>query len=190
MKQEFITGNSIYLRRIETEDLVGNYFNWFNDREVTRWTQHGIFPNTSQAMEKYYESVSHSKTDLVLAIILQDDHRHVGNIGIHRIHPIFRSAEVGILIGEKDVWGQGIGTQSIQLMVSHAFLRLNLHRLYAGAVIKNLGCIRAFEKVGFIREGMARQAYFCEGEYLDCINLSLLQSDWLMNRKSEGDRNL
>jgi [ribosomal protein S5]-alanine N-acetyltransferase len=188
LRHPFVIGERIYLRRIERGDLEGNYFQWLNDQEVTHWMQNGIFPNSAESMEDYYKSITTSCIDILFAILLKNNERHIGNIGIHRIHQTFRSAEVGILIGEKDIWGQGIGTEAINLVVNHAFMRLNLNRLGAGGVEKNVACIRAFEKAGFVREGTARQAYYCQGNYVDCIQLSLLRSEYLAQQfKQETD---
>lgn len=178
MRHPFLSGKRIYLRRIERSDLDGNYFQWLNDQEVTRWMQNGIFPNSVESMEEYYLATAKSRTDIVFAILLQQGNRHVGNIGLHRIHPVFRSAEIGILIGERDVWGQGLGTEAISLVAGHAFTRMNLNRLSAGAVCQNVGSIRAFEKAGFLHEGLARQAYYCNGAYVDCVQLGMLRSEW------------
>ena len=91
---------------------------------------------------------------------------------------------MGILVGEKDCWGRGLGTQAVKLVAEHAFLRLNLNRVYAGAVKENIGSIRIFEKAGFQREGLARESYFCEGNYRDCIQLGFLRSDWTAMNES------
>lgn len=178
MYHPFIVGERIYLRRIEAGDLEGNYFQWLNDQEVTRWMQNGIFPNSSQSMQEYYQKTATSRSEMVLAVVLIEGDRHIGNIGLHNIHNIFHSTEIGILIGEKDVWGQGYGSEAISLLASHAFRRMNLNRVSAGAVVKNVGSIRAFEKAGFVQEGVMRQAYYCEGKYEDCAYLGLLRAEW------------
>lgn len=140
--------------------------------------QNGVFPNSAESMLDYYQHTAVSRSAMVLAIVLLENDRHIGNIGLHNIHPIFHSAEIGILIGEKDVWGHGYASESISLLAAHAFKRLNLHRLSAGAVVKNQASIRAFEKAGFIREGVSRQAYYCEGQYEDCVRLGFLRNEW------------
>jgi len=179
MYHPFLVGENIYLRRVEKGDLEGNYFQWLNDQEVTRWMQNGIFPNSAESMLDYYMATVSSATDMNLAIILKDGDRHIGNIGLNSLNQVFRSAEVGILIGEKDTWGKGYGSEAIKLLAGHAFTRMNLNRLGAGAVAENAGCIRAFEKAGFIREGVSRQAYYCAGQYRDCVHLGLLRTDVL-----------
>ncbi|WP_371362966.1 Spermidine N(1)-acetyltransferase [Sporomusa rhizae] len=179
MHHPFLATNRIYLRRLEQKDIDGSYFQWLNDQNITRWMRHGIFPNSYEAMKGFYDSQAISRTDVVFAIVLQDKDRHIGNIGLHAINYVFRSAEIGIIIGETDCWGKGYAAEAISLLASHCFNRLNLNRLSAGAVDKNIGSVRAFEKAGFCREGISRQAYFCEGDYHDCVNLSLLRSEWL-----------
>lgn len=178
MIEPFLVGENIYLRRIIPDDLEKQYFSWLNDQEVMRWMQHGLFPNNPDKMLSFYNSMANSVSDILLAIVLKDGDRHIGNIGLHKIHTIFRSAEIGILIGEKDCWGNGYGEEAVSLVAEHAFLRLNLHRVFAGAVVQNKGSIKMFEKAGFRKEGIAREAYFCQGQYYDCVNLSLLQSEW------------
>jgi len=178
MHHPFLIGDRIYLRRVEKNDLEGNYYQWLNDQEVTRWMQNGIFPNSAESMLEYHQYMVGSRTDMNLAIVLKEDDRHIGNISLGALNQMFRSAEIGILIGEKDTWGRGYGSEAIALLAGHAFQRMNLNRLGAGAVAENIGCIRAFEKAGFVREGISRQAYFCEGEYRDCVHVGLLRCDW------------
>ncbi|SMC39942.1 GNAT family N-acetyltransferase [Sporomusa malonica] len=179
MHHPFLNTNIFYLRRLEKEDLESNYFQWLNDQNITKWMRHGIFPNSYESMKNFYDSQAMSKTDVVFAIVLKEQDRHIGNIGLHSINYVFRSAEIGIIIGETDCWGKGYAAAAISLLSEHCFSRLNMNRLAAGAVDKNIGSIRAFEKAGFSREGISRQAYFCEGQYHDCVNLSLLHSEWL-----------
>ncbi|CUH94427.1 hypothetical protein P22_0493 [Propionispora sp. 2/2-37] len=186
MRHPFLVSDRLYLRRIEEKDLEGNYFQWLNDQTVTKWMRHGIFPNSSESMRAFYSSQTVSKTDVVFAIVLKEEDSHIGNIGLHAVNYFFRSAEIGVMIGEKSCWGKGYAAESISLLSQHCFNRLNLNRLAAGAVAANIGSIRAFEKAGFIREGIARQAYFCDGEYHDCVNLSLLRSEWQQGGKVEA----
>lgn len=188
MRHPFLIADRLYLRRIEKQDIDGPYFQWLNDHKVTQWMRHGAMPNSYEAMTAFYESQAQSRTDMVLAIVLKEQDRHIGNIGLHNINHLFRSAEIGILIGESDCWGKGYATESITTLAEHCFRRLNLNRLSAGAVAANAGSVRAFEKAGFRREGIARQAYFCDGQYHDCIQLSLLQNEWFIQKSERGGK--
>ncbi|MDR3602238.1 MAG: GNAT family protein [Desulfosporosinus sp.] len=186
MQHPFLVANRIYLRRLEKEDLEGNYFQWLNDPTATKWMRHGVFPNSCESMKAFYENQSVSKTDSVLALVLKEQDRHIGNISLNSINYVFRSAEIGIIIGETDCWGKGYASEAISVLVHHCFNKLNLNRLAASTVDRNIGTIRAFEKSGFSKEGIFRQAYFCEGQYHDCVNLSLLHSEWQAGRAHES----
>ena len=57
---------------------------------------------------------------------------------------------VRILLGDKNCWGKGYATETIEVLTEHAFGVLGLHKLTAGAYAENVGSIRAFEKAGFL----------------------------------------
>jgi RimJ/RimL family protein N-acetyltransferase len=187
MNNPFLIGDRIYLRAVVEEDLP-YYFSWLDDQETTRYMQRGIYPNNMDEMQDYFRSMQRSKDGMHLAIVRKDKEIkthlpvefacHIGNITLLNIHPTFRSAEISIIIGDQDSRGQGYGTEAIKLLVDHAFTRMNLNRLQAGAVEANIGSIRAFEKAGFQREGISRQAYYCNGEYQNVQIMSILKSDW------------
>jgi len=101
---------------------------------------------------------------------------HIGNITLSNIHGTFRTAEISIILWDER--GKGYGTEAIKTLVSHAFNRMNLNRIQAGAVVDNIGCIKAFEKAGFTREGVLREAYYCEGSYRDTVIMGILKREW------------
>jgi RimJ/RimL family protein N-acetyltransferase len=85
--------------------------------------------------------------------------RHVGNIKLGPIDLNHRVAEVGIMIGDRDSWGQGIAPESIALLARIATDELGLRKLTAGCYASNVGSARAFAKAGFVQEGR-RTAHF------------------------------
>ena len=68
----------------------------------------------------------------------------------------------------------------------YAFETLNLNRVWLHAFEYNKGGLRAYEKVGFKREGVLRQDCFREGRYWDTIVMGLLREEWLERRRSES----
>jgi RimJ/RimL family protein N-acetyltransferase len=91
---------------------------------------------------------------------------------------ISRNAEVGIVIGEKDYWNKGYGSEAMQLMLKHGFETLNLHRIWLRVYGFNTRAIRAYEKSGFVHEGRKREASFIQGKYHDVLIMSVLQPEW------------
>jgi RimJ/RimL family protein N-acetyltransferase len=170
---DFLVGDRIYLREIRLSDVNETYHHWMNDPEVTRYTESRFFPNSMEALQKYVSRVSGDRQHVFLAIVLKKDDRHIGNIKLGSINWIHRFANVGLLIGEKDCWGQGYGTEAIRLVTEYAFRVLDLRRLTAGSYSNNISSFKAFLKAGWQQEGIRKRQYFSNGEYVDEILLGV-----------------
>jgi RimJ/RimL family protein N-acetyltransferase len=96
------------------------------------------------------------------------------------------SAEIGIVIGEKDFWNKGFGTEAMRLMVDYGFSTLNLNRIHLHVYETNPRGIHCYEKVGFQQEGRLRQAHYLEGRYIDILAMSILNNDWMEQKMKEG----
>lgn len=177
-KSAFISGSKIYLRPLEPTDLNQRYRNWLNDPDVTRYTEAGTFPTTAEDLENYYRGVTGSRNDVMLAIVDKRTGRHVGNVKLGPIHWIHRTATLGILIGQKEFWGKGVGLEATRLMVAYGFERLNLHRIDLGAFAEHDAAIRCYEKAGFKVEGHMREDLFRDGKYSDRLWMGLLRSEY------------
>ncbi len=165
----FLDGKHIYLRPISIEDLDGNYINWLNDPVVCRYNRHARFPSTKEAIRQYLEKISHSTTDIVLAIAEKNTHKHIGNVSLSRINWVDRNAELSIIIGEKEVWKKGYGTEACRLMIAYAFETLNLHRIYAGTHEDNIGFQKIAKNLEMKIEGRSIENVYKDAKYADTI---------------------
>lgn len=179
MHHPFLIGDRLYLRGLEEEDLHGPYFQWFNDQEGDLYTNHAVFPNSMARMRAFFDRVTQGTNDLVLAIVLKDGDRHIGNVGLHRINWQHRRAELAIVIGEADARGKGYGPEAIQFVLKHAFGKLNLHRIALGVRADNTAAIHAYEKCGFVVEGRLRQNFVRDGVWYDTLCMAVLAPDFL-----------
>jgi RimJ/RimL family protein N-acetyltransferase len=103
---------------------------------------------------------------------------HIGNLGLHDPHPEHRSATLGILIGEKDYWSNGYGTDAIVTLLRFGFGEMNLHRVTLHVFEFNERAIACYKKCGFQIEGTLRQHYYGEGRYWDVIVMGVLRDDF------------
>lgn len=87
-----------------------------------------------------------------------------------------RNAECILDIGEKSKWGKGYGTEAMSLLLTYAFLELNLHRLSLRVFSTNEKAIHLYKKIGFVQEGRVKEAVFRNGEWIDSIYMGLLQT--------------
>ncbi|KAH3714584.1 GNAT family N-acetyltransferase [Pelomyxa schiedti] len=105
--------------------------------------------------------------------------RHIGNVGLRCVDWRNRSATLGIIIGEKSLWGNKFGVEAVWLACRYAFKVLNLHRVEVewteGNTRSQGGCMR----IGFKDEGVKRHAVFKDGRYLDAHFMSLLDNEFV-----------
>ncbi|MGA2111021.1 MAG: GNAT family protein [Anaerolineales bacterium] len=184
-----IIGERVRLRRVEREDLP-RFVRWFADPEVRAGLL--MYFGISLAMEeRWFEQVLQRPDDeQPLAIEVRtgrDQWEHIGSAGLHHIEWRNRSAELGIVIGEKRYWNQGLGTEVIHLLLGHAFETLNLWRVFLRVFEDNPRAQHVYEKAGFILEGRLRQAEFRRGTYRDVRLYSVLQEEWA-KRASNRDQ--
>lgn len=178
MKTPFITGERLYLRGLEKEDLKGNMFNWANDSEVTHYMYTGLKPNTMEVLEKEYDNVVHSDKDVVFAIMDKKTKQHIGNVGLYTINWLYRSAEYRIIIGEKSFWSKGYGAEAAELVLNYGFEKLNLNKIWLGVNTENQAAVKSYHKAGFKNEGTLREEIYRNGKYYDALRMSILRSEF------------
>ncbi len=175
-----IIGDRIRLRAPERE-FIPIFTNWLNDTEV----MHGltIFKPMSIAGEEiWFENMlkrpEHEQPFTIESKDSDGKFLPIGNIGLFEIDWIARKAEFGIMIGRKDHWGQGLGTESIKLFLDYCFNTLNLNCIRLSVYSYNKRAQHVYEKIGFVHEGVLRQTIFRFGKYHDEIKMSILRSEW------------
>jgi RimJ/RimL family protein N-acetyltransferase len=173
-----IYGERVRLRAIERED-VPRFVRWFNDPEVRQFLT--MYRPLSRAEEeRWVESLASRREDIVLAIEVRagDQWVHIGNVGLHRIDWKNRTATLGIVIGEREYWGKGYGTEAVRTMLRYAFEELGLNRVELETYSFNPRAIRCYEKAGFKREGVRRQALYRNGKFHDVILMGILRDEF------------
>ncbi|MCE4556322.1 GNAT family N-acetyltransferase [Roseateles cellulosilyticus] len=90
--------------------------------------------------------------------------------------------EIGWMLADVSMRGQGLATEAAALLVDYLFENLPVNRLSCGMTVHNHASRRVAEKAGFKHEGIQRGIVFVNGEYVDCHSLALLRSDWLAMR--------
>jgi len=174
-----IYGKRIRLRAPERVDIP-LFVKWLNDPEVRRGLARYLPISTAEEENWFEGMLGRPVVEQPLTIEVQPEGswRAIGNIAFFNIDWRVRSAEVGILIGEKEFWNQGYGTETMRLFLKHGFETLNLNRIFLVVYENNPRAIRAYEKAGFVLEGRQRQALYMDGEYSDVLMMSVLVEDF------------
>ncbi len=179
-----IFGKRIRLRAIERSDLPF-FVNWLNDPQVREGLS--IFlPLSNYGEERWFEMTMQTPAEehpLIIEVKKDNQWIAIGDISLRNLDWRNRSAELGILIGEKCYWDQGYGTEALNLFLLHCFETLNLRRIFLQVFEDNPRAIHVYQKCGFVQEGILREAVYYKGKYLNVIVMAILKADW----KLRGD---
>lgn len=166
---------NIMLTQLIPEDLP-LLFSWINNREQVLFNApyHPVHEGQHRA---WFESIQQRKDLAIFAIRLCESDQLIGTCQLHSIDPIHRTAELQIRIGEIAQRGHGFGSQAVRLLLDFAFKDLNLHRVYLHVFATNTPAIRTYEKVGFLHEGLLREAAYIDGCYVDMAVMGILRDE-------------
>ena len=158
-------------------DLLPLYQRWINDLEVTRTLGAGHVPMTFEAEQAWFERAAKGD-EVAFTVYERATLRPIGNTGWHKPDPVHRTAELGIMIGEKDCWNKGFGTETVRLMLEYGFTVLGLHSAYLRHVAYNERGHRAYLKAGFREMGRRRESVYWAGKYHDMVHMDCLASEF------------
>ncbi len=174
-----IYGKRVRLRALEKGD-VAKFYDWVNDPEVTAGLTLYL-PMSTLDEEKWFDSVQQRPQEqrpFSIEIREEEGWKLVGNCSFFDLDRVALAGEVGIMIGDKSAWGQGYGTETMELLLRHGFETLNLNRVCLRVYADNVRAIRTYEKAGFVLEGRMRQAVYKRGKYQDVLMMSVLRQEW------------
>jgi [ribosomal protein S5]-alanine N-acetyltransferase len=174
----FLKSNRIGLEKVGIEHVTPKYLSWLNDSEVTKYLESGFFPSSLNDLTQYITQ-RNSSNEVFLAIIDLASNEHIGNIKLSNINWIHRTAEIGIMIGEKNYWGKGYGTEAVKLVVEYGFNVLNLRKIYLGVYGNHQAAIKSYERAGFEVDGILKEHLYLDGTYVDKVYMSIF------NKKSK-----
>src|SRR3989344_9311206 len=129
----FLKGENIFLNQNEAQELKKFsqlIAGWVNDGSVTYFMFTGQKPQSRQQIFNDFKKQLDAQDNAIFLIGDLKTKKLIGYAGLYDIHPTARKAEFRILIGEKDFWGKGYGTEAIELITYYGFDRLNLNRIY------------------------------------------------------------
>ena len=174
-----IEGKLINLRAIEMSD-VDRYVVWLNDGEVTRYLQMR-YPLSRLAEDDWVRKTASSPmaygADMSFAIETKEG-RHIGSVGFHHASPEDRAATLGIVIGDKEFWSRGYGTDTMLTLLRFGFETMNLNRIGLTVDARNQRAQACYGKCGFVEEARMRQARYAEGAYNDVLWMGILRDEW------------
>jgi RimJ/RimL family protein N-acetyltransferase len=177
-----LTTARLVLRRPIASD-VGDRLAYGRDPEIYRMlgADVGRLAPLNREQAKSWVQNIHSHP---AAWVIEFEGRAIGEVLIDNF--VEADKRAGIIIGILDpaALGKGLGGEALGAVAAFAFDELNLHKLSMRVLAFNIRALRAYERLGFVREGQERESAFIGGEWHDDVIVGLLRRDFDARRKS------
>ncbi len=172
------------LRSIRAEDAEAYWEQGFGvDSEVDRLTgSRSDF--TREEVLAYFRNCLEAE-DRADFLIIGPDGRILGESVVNEIDWKTRCGNFRIAIFRSDNCGKGIGSWAVRMTRDFAFEALRLHRLELDVFSFNPRAVRAYEKAGFRREGVRREAVLDGAAYGDDVLMAILEDEWREIKQAE-----
>lgn len=172
-----IVGKKVTLRAIERDDLA-TLHRWTNDPKLRELLVGWHFPRSFSELERWYDNSYMDQNNQRLAI-QAPEHGLIGTANLVDIDWKNGHAFHGMLLGDKDIRGQGYGVDTIMAVMRYAFHDLRLERLDGSMIESNAISLKVYlEKCGWKQEGRLRRWFFRNGRYWDKITVGVTREDY------------
>lgn len=183
LEKPILTGTKVVLRPITSDDAA-DMFASLADAESMRLT--GTQDEfTFEQVQRYCERIATADDRADYAITNKETGVYVGEVVINEIDWVNKKCGFRIALSSAAHFGKGYGTEATRLILDYAFRNLNLHRIELEVYDFNPRAQHVYEKVGFVKEGVLRDALLWDGVYHDAYLMSMLDTEYEAQRAAE-----
>lgn len=153
------------------------YVGWLNDPDIARYLESRFARHDLSSTRSFVSSQHAHPGVLFLGIRSETLGWHVGNIKLGPIDRQHLTGDIGIMIGDRAAWGQGIASRAIRIICEIAQHELGLRKVTAGCYASNVGSERAFARAGFAIEGRRPAQFLLDDAPEDLILMGRVFAD-------------
>jgi len=162
-----LRGEKVEIYPFRIEDITDSYLGWLNDPEVLQYSNQRFHVHDRDSCTRYLASFEKSH-NLFLSVRRRDNGCAIGTMTVY-FSPHHGTADVGIMIGERAVWGKGYGQDAwntvIEWLLSHEAIR----KVTAGTLACNYGMLKLMERSGMTLEAVRNKQELVAGEPIDIL---------------------
>ena len=168
-----LRGSRVALR-VATHDDAPHFVRWASDADFAwyQWARGpGRFPDDAAA--RAFIDSPRLEPPTGRLFVIEHARGPIGFANYRDLVPKARSAEIGIGIGEKALWSQGLGREALGLLLRHLTEDLGLHRVTLSVVSYNDRAIASYRKCGYRVDGVRRNVALVDGQWCDSIEMAI-----------------
>jgi RimJ/RimL family protein N-acetyltransferase len=160
-------GKKVKLTRFKEEDITNEYVGWLNDPAVTQYSNQRFVEHNHESCRRYLQRFEGSP-NLFVSVRRLDDGRRIGTMTAY-IAPQHGTADMGILIGDRSVWGRGYGQDAWSVLAEFLLRQPGMRKVTCGTLACNEAMIRLAERSGMELEGRRAAQELVDGEPVDIL---------------------
>ena len=170
-KQLFpIKGKLIGLSLFVESDITENYITWLNDPEVVKFSDQRFKQHSFASCYEYYKTFQNSN-NLFIRILDKNSETAIGTMTVY-FDFNHQLADIGILIGNKDFWGKGMGQEAWNCIMNLLLQQENIRKVTGGTLSCNYGMINIMQNTGMQDDGIRRNHALVNGKWHDILYFS------------------
>ncbi|WP_195428795.1 GNAT family protein [Clostridium sp. D46t1_190503_E9] len=173
------TGKLVRLRAYKEEDIE-RAVEFINDEEVKKFLDSNIpFPMTKWQEEEWVRSRK-ANVDFTYDFAIEDleTGKYIGGCSINECDVKNRTCVIGIMIGDKEYWSKGYGSDSLKVLTKFIFEEVNMNKIKLKVFSFNTRAIACYKKVGFKEEGILKKEVYRNGKYHDEILMAIFKDEF------------
>ncbi len=144
-----LVGEITVLRAKSMDDAEADY-SWRIDPELAGLdATRPVTLSFTEYLRYHRDDVAYPSPWSVRMAIDTSGGRHIGNCMYYDINSEKLQCELGVMIGDRDYWSQGYGTDVVKTALAHIFTTTELERVYLHTLSTNFRAQKSFTKSGF-----------------------------------------
>lgn len=161
-----VIGKKTVLRVLRKRDLKKSLM-WLKDPSINMYLSQNFQDYDEKKEFEWFKFIKNSRNDIVFAIEDLQTNFHIGNCALHKIDWEKGSCELGIMIGEKDYWNRGFGSDVIESIIDFSISSLKLTNIILNVYSYNKRAIKVYKKCGFKLIQIQNKDHFYNGKFWD-----------------------
>ena len=158
-------GKLVTLESFRSSDITAEYVSWLNDPQVVRYSNQRFRSHSVQTCQEYLQSFQRS-SNLFFSVRLRSNGQMVGTATAYISVP-HGTADIGLLIGNREQWGKGVGLDAWKTLMDCLLKRYSIRKVTGGTLRANMGMVRIMERTGMELEAVRSRQQIVEGEAQD-----------------------
>ncbi len=169
-----VIGDKVIIELFRDALITEEYASWLRDNKTNKYLVSGSNTTSLDEIASYVKAIQEKEADFLFAVISKNDNIHIGNARLQITDQELKIGKFGMMIGNSNYHGKGIGTEVVRLVLKIAFEDLKLHKVFLEVVADNIPAIKIYEKNGFIVEGSIKNKYCKNNQFQDFLIMSIL----------------